>query len=171
MNDNLQVKATHFCKTCEDPEALCGACAKQHTRQKLFREHQLCGEIQDFSQHLQSIGYVFLGNLNKKVFILTNTYSRPKFTCPSPFCDFFFTIVQLITMRWKNLRFFLFTHVFTRRNYHDQNYISYGDLYFEIVDSFHHLEVTRNTVQIFQRYYLGSFFSVARLDPCGRIYF
>lgn len=113
----------------------------------------------------------FLGNLNKKVFILTNTYSRPKFTCPSPFCDFFFTIVQLITMRWKNLRFFLFTHVFTRRNYHDQNYISYGGLYLEIVDSFHHLEVTRNTVQIFQRYYLGSFFSVARLDPCGRIYF
>lgn len=32
----------------------------------------------------------FLGNLNKKVFILTNTYSRPKFTCPSPFCDFFY---------------------------------------------------------------------------------
>lgn len=55
-NENVQVKATNFCKTCADPEPFCGTCARQHTRQKIFRDHQLCGEIRDFFQHLENIG-------------------------------------------------------------------------------------------------------------------
>lgn len=30
FNDNVDVKATHFCKACKDPEPLCESCAKQH---------------------------------------------------------------------------------------------------------------------------------------------
>lgn len=44
-NDNVYVNATNFCKTCADPEPFCINCARQHTRQKLFKEHQLCKEI------------------------------------------------------------------------------------------------------------------------------
>lgn len=54
----------------------------------------------------------FLGNLNKKVFILTNTYSRPKFTCPSPFCDFFFYNCTIDNDEMKKSKIFFYSHMF-----------------------------------------------------------
>lgn len=56
-NDNVDVKATHFCKTCKDPEPLCESCAKQHTRQKLARNHDVCADITDFSTLQPNDGY------------------------------------------------------------------------------------------------------------------
>lgn len=54
FNENITVAATHFCKTCQDPEPFCDMCAKQHTRQKIFREHELCKDMRDFTE--QNIG-------------------------------------------------------------------------------------------------------------------
>lgn len=42
LRKNLRKKQTHFCKTCEVPEALCKDCAQQHTREKLSRYHEVC---------------------------------------------------------------------------------------------------------------------------------
>lgn len=42
LRKNLRKKRTHFCKTCEVPEALCKDCAQQHTREKLSRYHEVC---------------------------------------------------------------------------------------------------------------------------------
>lgn len=42
LRKNLKKKQTHFCKTCEVPEALCKDCAQQHTRQKVSRHHEIC---------------------------------------------------------------------------------------------------------------------------------
>lgn len=47
LSDNLKVQATYFCKTCDDPELLCEACAKYHSKQKLFKEHKLSKIIKD----------------------------------------------------------------------------------------------------------------------------
>nr|XP_022290966.1 uncharacterized protein LOC111102491 isoform X2 [Crassostrea virginica] len=44
-----QIKATHFCKTCEDPEPLCEVCAQQHTRQKASRHHEISNELSQLS--------------------------------------------------------------------------------------------------------------------------
>lgn len=57
IHDGKKVTAIYFCKTCEDPEALCEICAKQHTRQKAFKEHELCGNIHEFSKHHSSKRY------------------------------------------------------------------------------------------------------------------
>lgn len=76
-NDDEKVKATHFCETCEDPEPFCGSCAKQHTRQKKFREHQLCGKIRNFSQHLKKIGYDIFVLL--KIFIKIHRWGYDNF--------------------------------------------------------------------------------------------
>lgn len=46
--ENIHVKATHFCKTCDDPEPLCDECAKQHTRQKICRDHEMCKNLLEF---------------------------------------------------------------------------------------------------------------------------
>lgn len=46
--EDLQVQATQFCKTCDDPEPLCETCAKHHLRQKISRNHELCGNIREF---------------------------------------------------------------------------------------------------------------------------
>lgn len=43
--EKTQVTATHFCKTCQDPEPWCEHCAKQHTRQKLSQDHILSTDI------------------------------------------------------------------------------------------------------------------------------
>lgn len=51
LNDDKKVTATYFCKTCEDPEPLCELCAKQHTRQKAFRDHSLNGNMHEFQTH------------------------------------------------------------------------------------------------------------------------
>lgn len=46
--EDKKTKAAHYCKTCDVPEPLCNECAKQHTRQKLGRNHELCDDIRDF---------------------------------------------------------------------------------------------------------------------------
>lgn len=45
FGDNVETKATHFCKTCKDPEPFCETCAKQHTRQKMFKKHTLSTDL------------------------------------------------------------------------------------------------------------------------------
>lgn len=47
-NEEKDVKATHFCKTCENPEPLCEMCAKEHTRQKMAKDHEICTNISEF---------------------------------------------------------------------------------------------------------------------------
>lgn len=59
LDDSLDVKATHFCKTCEDPEPLCESCAKQHTRQKMAKNHEICSDIAKFSTTQTDDRYVF----------------------------------------------------------------------------------------------------------------
>lgn len=44
---DLNTKATHFCKTCEDLEPLCEDCAQQHVRHKLCRGHEICDVIEE----------------------------------------------------------------------------------------------------------------------------
>lgn len=44
---NLQVQATHLCKTCDDEEPLCETCAQYHTKQKLFKDHELSKDFED----------------------------------------------------------------------------------------------------------------------------
>lgn len=48
ITENIQVSASFFCKTCEDPEPLCDICARHHTKQKLSKNHELCEDITDF---------------------------------------------------------------------------------------------------------------------------
>lgn len=45
--ENIKSKATHFCKTCEDPEPLCNKCAQQHLRHNLCRNHEICDDIEE----------------------------------------------------------------------------------------------------------------------------
>lgn len=47
-NDSEEVEATHFCKTCEDPEPLCEMCAKDHTRYKMTKNHKIYAEMTEF---------------------------------------------------------------------------------------------------------------------------
>lgn len=56
----MKVTAKHFCKTCEDPEPLCEICAKQHTRQRALKAHELSGNIHDFPQHRYKRYFVYL---------------------------------------------------------------------------------------------------------------
>lgn len=56
--ENINVKATHFCKTCADPEPLCDKCAKQHTRQKICRDHKMCKDVREFFEYQSKNGYV-----------------------------------------------------------------------------------------------------------------
>lgn len=49
-SENLQVQATHFCQTCDDPEPLCDTCASHHTKQKLGKNHKLSKKIEDFTK-------------------------------------------------------------------------------------------------------------------------
>lgn len=46
--ENIQVKATHFCRTCEDPEPLCKTCAREHVRHKISRNHEISDNIREF---------------------------------------------------------------------------------------------------------------------------
>lgn len=48
---DIKIKATHYCKTCDDPEPLCNDCARQHTRQKLSRHHEICDNIGEFDNN------------------------------------------------------------------------------------------------------------------------
>lgn len=58
LNDDKKVTATHFCETCEDPEPLCELCAKQHTRQKAFKDHEISTNIHKFLKHHTKKGYL-----------------------------------------------------------------------------------------------------------------
>lgn len=55
----MKTKGTHFCKTCEDPEPLCDNCARQHTRHKLFRDHEICDAIEEIKNYQESSIYNF----------------------------------------------------------------------------------------------------------------
>lgn len=46
--EDTQVPATHFCKTCDDPEPLCETCAKHHTKQKQSRNHEICRDMREY---------------------------------------------------------------------------------------------------------------------------
>lgn len=48
--EDLQIQATHLCKTCENPEPLCETCAKNHTKQKLCRDHQISGDVRELQK-------------------------------------------------------------------------------------------------------------------------
>lgn len=68
LNDFLKIKATHFCETCEDPEPLCKSCAKQHTRQKIAKDHDICADMAKFPKPFENVRYtpvffhiIFLG--------------------------------------------------------------------------------------------------------------
>lgn len=54
--DKKKAKATHFCKTCKEPEPFCENCAKQHIRQKHYREHEICEDMEMFHKHEQNTG-------------------------------------------------------------------------------------------------------------------
>lgn len=43
---------------CDDPEPLCDECAKQHSRQKICRDHEMCKDIQEFLNSRSNIWYV-----------------------------------------------------------------------------------------------------------------
>lgn len=62
--ENIHVKATHFCKTCVDPEPLCDECAKQHTRQKTCRDHELCKDVEEFLKFQSKNWYVRFFHFN-----------------------------------------------------------------------------------------------------------
>lgn len=58
-DENKQITATHFCKTCEDPEPLCEACAKQHNRHKISKDHELSDKIEEYPQSKSNVWYVY----------------------------------------------------------------------------------------------------------------
>ena len=45
LSGDERIAATGFCKTCEEPEALCDGCAKQHTRQKATKGHEISNDL------------------------------------------------------------------------------------------------------------------------------
>lgn len=71
----------------------------------------------------------------------------------------------------KKSKIFFYSHMFSPGEINTIKITFLTEIYIWKLLKVHHLEITRNTAQIFQRYYLGSFLSVARLDPCGLIYF
>lgn len=72
-DDDLEVKATHFCKTCEDPEPLCESCAKQHSRQKIAKNHEISADMATFHTPQQVSRYtcelltIFIFNSSKSI--------------------------------------------------------------------------------------------------------
>lgn len=50
MAECLEIPATFFCKTCEDPEPLCDTCAKHHRKHKLSSNYVLCRGIKAFGK-------------------------------------------------------------------------------------------------------------------------
>ncbi|XP_078322456.1 uncharacterized protein LOC111105028 isoform X2 [Crassostrea virginica] len=47
---NIQKEATHFCKTCDEPEPMCENCAQIHTRQKATRGHEINDDLKQFAE-------------------------------------------------------------------------------------------------------------------------
>lgn len=58
--ENLRIQATNFCKTCEDPEALCDNCAKQHTKQKYCKNHEMCKDMEKFRNREPTLWYFII---------------------------------------------------------------------------------------------------------------
>lgn len=56
--EDTQVPATHFCKTCDDPEPLCETCAKHHTKQKQSRNHEICRDMREYRINEQNERYL-----------------------------------------------------------------------------------------------------------------
>lgn len=76
-NEDIHVPATHFCKTCDDPEPLCESCAKHHIRQKICRNHQICENIQEFMQKDQKFWYLFMFSIMNRQFTSLNPNDIP----------------------------------------------------------------------------------------------
>lgn len=55
LYEDVKTKATHYCKTCDFSEPLCNDCAKQHTRQKLSRDHEMCNNIGEFHNNQKDL--------------------------------------------------------------------------------------------------------------------
>ena len=49
LSGNIQTEATSFCQTCKDPEAFCGDCALQHTRQRATKGHEICSDMKQYT--------------------------------------------------------------------------------------------------------------------------
>lgn len=71
ITENQLIQATHFCRTCNDPELLCESCAKHHTKQKPFKGHQLSKDIGDFRKRYlaksvtkQILGFTYIFKRN-----------------------------------------------------------------------------------------------------------
>lgn len=56
--DDEYVEATHFCKTCDDPDPWCGTCANHHLKHKLSKDHELCADIKQFPNKEQKEWYL-----------------------------------------------------------------------------------------------------------------
>lgn len=44
----MSTEADRFCKSCQDPEPMCETCAKEHTRHKASRDHEICLDLVQF---------------------------------------------------------------------------------------------------------------------------
>ena len=49
LSGNIQIVATSFCQTCKDPEAFCGDCTMQHTRQRATKGHEICSDMKQYT--------------------------------------------------------------------------------------------------------------------------
>lgn len=56
--DDEPVEATEFCKTCHDPDPLCGKCAERHLKQKLSTNHEMCADIEQIPNKEQKEWYL-----------------------------------------------------------------------------------------------------------------
>ena len=54
LSGDERTAATGFCKTCEDPEPLCDGCAKQHTRQKATKGHEISNDLTQLNNQITS---------------------------------------------------------------------------------------------------------------------
>lgn len=69
--DDVNCPATHFCKTCDDPEPLCGTCAQHHKKQKQSRNHEICGDIREYQIKEQNERYLITLPISIPDMILT----------------------------------------------------------------------------------------------------
>lgn len=54
------VQATHFCKTCDNPDPWCVKCAKRHLKQKFSKSHEMCADIEQFPNKEQEEWYLVI---------------------------------------------------------------------------------------------------------------
>lgn len=94
---DLNTKATHFCKTCEDLEPLCENCAQQHVRHKLCRGHEICNGIEEFLDMKEALDkkYVFFN------FIFFKFYSQSSIA--HNLCSKFIFPILVFTMLWVDI--------------------------------------------------------------------